>query len=332
MNPVVTQQVTLDNSLVAPEKRLKIERSSILDIVNLYMHQFWNTVNKIGYSNAYNFKLDKKKCRVDTEVFREIRQICPKHPNHEFDDLPSKEELVSFIKELDYTGKCEMLSAIHTDQMHQPWRTFVAIINREISSARKEHMPYPRFTQVIINHFISKDNTISMRNKINLHIARDDSLLDTTSVYVSKKKAPAKANRGKGTELLVDVALLKDAQLKKEVLDEPTGKTKDTSEGIGVKPRVLDVSKAVSSDSVDVSKERERDERTYSDDDENPFFTLKDYEEEEQEDEYMHTLEKDKSDDEEKINEEEDDDVTKELYEDLNINWEDKDADMFNAE
>nr|GEX91536.1 hypothetical protein [Tanacetum cinerariifolium] len=36
--------------------------------------------------------------------------------------------------------------------------------NREISSARKEHMPYLRFTKLIIHHFISKDNTISMRN------------------------------------------------------------------------------------------------------------------------------------------------------------------------
>ncbi|GKC50484.1 hypothetical protein Tco_1073229 [Tanacetum coccineum] len=41
----------------------------------------------------------------------------------------SKEELLSFIKELGYSGKCNMLSAINTDQMHQPWRTFAAIIN-----------------------------------------------------------------------------------------------------------------------------------------------------------------------------------------------------------
>ncbi|GJV72381.1 hypothetical protein Tco_1492376 [Tanacetum coccineum] len=164
------------------------------------MHQFWNTIKKIGKTDAYDFKLDKKKCRVETE-------------------------------ELGYSGNCEMLSAIRTDQMHQPWRTFVAVINRcisrkstglarigesraqvlwgmnnqknvdyvallwedfmyqadnrEISSARKEHMPYPRFTKVIVDHFISKDNTISMRNIINLHTARDDSLLGALK-FVSK--------------------------------------------------------------------------------------------------------------------------------------------------
>ncbi|GJY47574.1 hypothetical protein Tco_0436637 [Tanacetum coccineum] len=40
---------------------------------------------------------------------------------------------VPFIKELGYTGKCDMLSEIHTDHMHQPWRTFAAVISRFIS-------------------------------------------------------------------------------------------------------------------------------------------------------------------------------------------------------
>ncbi|GKB91706.1 hypothetical protein Tco_0963978 [Tanacetum coccineum] len=46
-------------------------------------------------------------------------------------------------------------------------------------------MPYPRFTKVIINHFIYKDKNISMRNMINLHTIHDDSLLVTLK-FVSK--------------------------------------------------------------------------------------------------------------------------------------------------
>ncbi|GJT41904.1 hypothetical protein Tco_0941769 [Tanacetum coccineum] len=231
MNLVATQQAALDNALVTPKKRLKIERCNskitfskpkreetyqvtlealklspcypafliTAEVLEIYMHQFWNTIKKIRNTNAYNFKLDKKKYRVDTEVFCEILQICLILPNQEFVKLPSKEDLVSFIKELGYSSKCDMLSAIHTDQMHQPLRTFAAIINRasldfmyqadniEISSARKEHMPYLRFTKVIINHFISKDKTISIRNRINLHIVRDDSLLSTLK-FISKTK------------------------------------------------------------------------------------------------------------------------------------------------
>nr|GFB62249.1 hypothetical protein [Tanacetum cinerariifolium] len=88
MNPVATQQAAFDNALVLPEKRLKIERWNAriafskpqreemyqitVEVLEIYMHQFWTTIKKIRNSNAYNFKLEKKKFRVDTEVFREI--------------------------------------------------------------------------------------------------------------------------------------------------------------------------------------------------------------------------------------------------------------------
>nr|GFB71847.1 hypothetical protein [Tanacetum cinerariifolium]GFB71849.1 hypothetical protein [Tanacetum cinerariifolium] len=102
MNRIATLQATLDNALVPSKKRLKIERC---------------------------FMLDKNKCRVDTEVFREILQICPRILNQDFIAPPLEEDLVTFIQELGYSGRCNMLSAIHTDQMHQPMRTFVTIIN-----------------------------------------------------------------------------------------------------------------------------------------------------------------------------------------------------------
>ncbi|GJR59211.1 hypothetical protein Tco_1501373 [Tanacetum coccineum] len=64
------------------------------DVPEVYMHQFWNCVYKHG--NFYRFKIDKKKrFKLTLEVFRDILQICPR--------------------------------------MHQPWRTFAAIINRSLS-------------------------------------------------------------------------------------------------------------------------------------------------------------------------------------------------------
>ncbi|GKA16983.1 hypothetical protein Tco_0696820 [Tanacetum coccineum] len=154
--------IALDNALVAPEKRLKIEKCNAriefnkpqreetyqvtldalklspcypiflitTEVLEVYMHQFWNAIKKIKDTYAYRFKLDKKKFRINTVVFHEILQICPKLPNQDFVEPSSEEEMVSFIQELGYSGKCDMLSAIHTDQMHQPWRTFAAIINR----------------------------------------------------------------------------------------------------------------------------------------------------------------------------------------------------------
>nr|GEU62811.1 hypothetical protein [Tanacetum cinerariifolium] len=230
--------------------------------------------------------------------------------------------MVSFIQELSYSGKYDMLSAIHTDLMHQPWRTFVAIINRcisrkslghdrlrlsraqilwgmnnkknddfiallwedfifqadnrEISSAHKENMPSPKFIKVIINHFISKDKTISKRNRINIHIIRNDTLLeeehvekpkrakkptkksttvpavgvvirDTHGVSVSNKKVPTKVDRGKGMDLLSEAALLEAVQLNKTLKQIKLATYKlhasGSGDGFGSQRKVLDESK-----------------------------------------------------------------------------------------
>ncbi|GJT44902.1 hypothetical protein Tco_0953617 [Tanacetum coccineum] len=64
------------------------------DVPEVYMHQFWNSVYK--HDNFYRFKLNNKKIfKLTLEVFRDFFQICPR--------------------------------------MHQPWRTFAALINRSLS-------------------------------------------------------------------------------------------------------------------------------------------------------------------------------------------------------
>ncbi|GKD75091.1 hypothetical protein Tco_1333373 [Tanacetum coccineum] len=228
-----TYQLTLDAlklSLCYPAFHITDE------VPKIYMHQFWNNIKMIRKTDAYDFKMDKKKCRVD-------------------------------IEEPGYSGNCEMLSIIRTDQMHQPWRTFAAIINRcifgkstgldrlresraqilwamynqknidyvtllwedfmyqannrEISSTRKEHMPYLRFTKVINDHFISKDNTISMRNRINLHTVHDDTLLGTLK-FVFKTKDCQKYRAVIPDGMINDYIKLSKAY--KTYLDYATGK------------------------------------------------------------------------------------------------------------
>nr|GEV81741.1 retrovirus-related Pol polyprotein from transposon TNT 1-94 [Tanacetum cinerariifolium] len=182
-----------------------------------------------------------------------------------------------------------------------------------------------------------------------------------------RRKAPANAARGKGIELLFNAALFKDAHLKKtlrkskqethklqasgssegvdfksEVPDEHTDKTKDTCEGTGVKPRVPNVSKEDYSNSDDDSwgdNEDESDDVYDEDDNDNDDGNDDDsgndddgdYEEEEQDEEYVHTLKKDKFGNEEKMYEEEDNDVAKELYGDLNITQGLRDTNMTNV-
>nr|GEX67884.1 hypothetical protein [Tanacetum cinerariifolium] len=94
------------------------------------------------------------------------------------------------------------------------------------------------------------------------------------NMRIDHKKAPAKADRSKGINLLSEAALLEEAQVKKvlkrsgqettihqvgsssdgaglqpKVLDEPKGKSVDTHKGTGLKSGVFYVSKADSFES-----------------------------------------------------------------------------------
>ncbi|GJR14097.1 hypothetical protein Tco_0403398 [Tanacetum coccineum] len=51
----------------------------------------------------------------------------------DFDALPSEEDTLSFLRDLSHTGVINLLNDVVIDQMHQPWRTFAAIINKSLS-------------------------------------------------------------------------------------------------------------------------------------------------------------------------------------------------------
>ncbi|GKD69487.1 hypothetical protein Tco_1323577 [Tanacetum coccineum] len=95
---------------------------------------------------------------------------------------------------------------------------------------------------------------------------------DTPGVSVLKKKAPAKAVRGKGIELLSYAALLEDAQLKKALQKsrQETHKLQasGSSEGADFESEVPDESKAKSSDTSERTGESEDDNESYDNNDE----------------------------------------------------------------
>ncbi|GJT66945.1 hypothetical protein Tco_1018425 [Tanacetum coccineum] len=136
----------------------------------------------------------------------------------DFDELPTDEVIMSFFKELGHTWEIKSITDVVVDQIHQPWRTFATIINRSLSEKttgpdklrlsraqilwgmyykknvdyvellwedfayqinNRAHKKQERFTKVIIHYFLTKDKTVSWRNKIGMHTSRDDYLKNT---------------------------------------------------------------------------------------------------------------------------------------------------------
>ncbi|GJS08912.1 hypothetical protein Tco_0365708 [Tanacetum coccineum] len=164
MSFITAQQTKLDLELVPKDKRLKIWKcnrrlnpekiqreptfqvvldaltltlcySIILitaDVLEVYMHQFRDSVYK--HDTFYRFKMDKRKrFKLNLEIFRDIFKICPRVHGQDFDALPTDEEIMSFLRDLGHTREINSLNDVVVDQMHQPWRTFAALINRSLS-------------------------------------------------------------------------------------------------------------------------------------------------------------------------------------------------------
>ncbi|GJW97379.1 hypothetical protein Tco_0179187 [Tanacetum coccineum] len=261
MDTTRTQQKALDDELVAPANRLKIGKSNLrlssdlkskeptlqvvldalkltpfynafeisADVPEIYMQEFWVTVTR--HHSSLRFKLNGKSHTLNVDTFRDMLKICPKLPGLKFEEPPLEEDILSFIRDLGHTGEIKFLSDVNVNHMHQPWRSFAAIINKCLSgkttaleslrllraqilwgmyhnkqvdyvyllwedlvfqvenknSKKNNDMYYLRFTKVIVDYFMAKDQAIPRRNKMFWHYARDDFMFTTIRV-ISKHK------------------------------------------------------------------------------------------------------------------------------------------------
>nr|GEU56324.1 hypothetical protein [Tanacetum cinerariifolium] len=279
MSSITTQQTKLDLELVPKENRLEIKKCNgriphgltprepkfqvvldaialtpcylafliIGDVPEVYMHQFWNSMYK--HDTFYRFKIDKmKRFKLTLEIFKDIIQIFPRVPGRKFDALPSEEDTASFLRELGHTGEINSYNDVVVDQMHQPWRTCDALINRATlpecltNLAMKENKAYKTYlsyaTGAIPPKIARKFKKASPSKKDSDLVSVDEEPITkdkrvkrsvkksltnpTTGIVIIEPHVETKSNRkenvdvtrGKGIELLSEVALIEEAQMK----------------------------------------------------------------------------------------------------------------------
>ncbi|GKD73880.1 hypothetical protein Tco_1332162, partial [Tanacetum coccineum] len=251
MSSITAQQTKLDLELVPKEKRLEIGKCNeslnprkiqreptfqvvldalahtpcysafliIADVPEVYMHQFWDSVYK--HDTFYRLKMDKRKrFKLNLEIFRDIFKIYPRVQVQDFDAIPTDEEIMSFLRDLSHTEEINSLNDVVVDQMHQPWRTFAALINRSLSrkttgatppkKARKFKKPAsPKLSTIPVS---SEEPTMKSKRvkrlvkKSTKALERGVVIIETPEMPLSKKKENVDVTRGKGIELLSDMA------------------------------------------------------------------------------------------------------------------------------
>nr|GEY30374.1 uncharacterized mitochondrial protein AtMg00810-like [Tanacetum cinerariifolium] len=160
MDTTIDQQVARDEALVPHAKRLRIGRRNFrllsdikskestlqlvydvlrltpffkaflvtADVLEIYMQEFWVTATV--HHHSIRFKMDNKKHIINLESFREMLHICPRLPHQPFVEPPFEEEILVFLRFLGHSGKIRKLTDVNINKLHQPWRSFAAIINK----------------------------------------------------------------------------------------------------------------------------------------------------------------------------------------------------------
>nr|GEW20100.1 hypothetical protein [Tanacetum cinerariifolium] len=138
-------------------------------------------------------ELDNKKFKIGAELFHEIFSISPRVPNEEFVALPPHDALVTFLKSLgnkralEYVANpfqilWELFYKRNVDYAELLWEDFQYQIDyRQTSVGIRESMSYPRFTKVIISHFLSKHKSIPKRHGLFMNSIKDDVVLGSLS-------------------------------------------------------------------------------------------------------------------------------------------------------
>nr|GEX52508.1 hypothetical protein [Tanacetum cinerariifolium] len=98
------------------------------DVLEIYMQEFWATATV--HHHSIRFKMDNKKHTVNLESFREMLHICPRLPHQPFVEPHFEEEILAFLWFLGHNGAIRRLTDVNINKLHQPWRSFAAIINK----------------------------------------------------------------------------------------------------------------------------------------------------------------------------------------------------------
>nr|GEV05316.1 retrovirus-related Pol polyprotein from transposon TNT 1-94 [Tanacetum cinerariifolium] len=186
MATIIEQQVAIDEALIPSTQRCSFFKAFLVtaDVPKIYMQEFWATA--YVHQPSIRFKMNNKKYIVNLESFRDMLHISPRIPGQSFDELPFEEEILEFIRFLRHSATIKTLTdglyhKRNIDYAFLIWKDFVYQVEHK-NHKKSNEMYYPRFTKVIIHHFMSKDPSIPRRNKVNWHYVRDDFLFSTIKV------------------------------------------------------------------------------------------------------------------------------------------------------
>ncbi|GJU41322.1 retrovirus-related pol polyprotein from transposon TNT 1-94 [Tanacetum coccineum] len=110
---------------------LDVDRAFVASstIPSIYIQQFWDTIRYDRIARGYKCQLDEQWFDLTKDTLRDALQITPVDNNNAFSSPPTPDALIKFVNDLGYPKVVRNLSEIVTNDMFQPWRALMTIIN-----------------------------------------------------------------------------------------------------------------------------------------------------------------------------------------------------------
>nr|GEY78092.1 hypothetical protein [Tanacetum cinerariifolium] len=114
MDMIIDQNVALDKSLVPLASRLRIGKSN------------------------FHLRSDITSKESTLQVVYDVMRLTPFYKaflvtTDTFDELSFEEEILAFLRYLGYSGEIKKIIDVNIKKLHQPWRSFAAVINKCLS-------------------------------------------------------------------------------------------------------------------------------------------------------------------------------------------------------
>ncbi|GKC23138.1 hypothetical protein Tco_1025288, partial [Tanacetum coccineum] len=144
----------------------------------------WVPVGKSNFTGAYSFQMDERQFILDANLLREALEITPIDQAHQFVSPPSGDAIMDFVNELGYTEEIHFVSRIAVNNLYQPWRATLLMINQCLigktsgptKKGRKEKphvIPYYWFTKLII-YYLGRKHSLYPRSESLFHLVEED--------------------------------------------------------------------------------------------------------------------------------------------------------------
>ncbi|GJT01711.1 reverse transcriptase domain-containing protein [Tanacetum coccineum] len=182
------QASTRDEKWVSSAERVKISSTNIrLETIVPQKEETFQVVIDI-IKNSTCFKALTISTDVPEIFMQRILNICPRVEGEDFMDVPDDETALTFLFDLGYKGLLNRHTNMFVDHMHQPWENIdnheliwkdlaYQIDHRKEKRSRRKNMPYPRFTKIIINHFLKQHKSLTNLNHKHYHTIKDGGIV-----------------------------------------------------------------------------------------------------------------------------------------------------------